>query len=1138
MRSLRNLKLSHVNMGVFMYLILSICITGLLIIGDSPFSEEYIATSSNLEPLKESRINYASYVTHGRIEITGNDDFNTTALAEGWSGNGTQGNPYIIENYLIDLAGAHYNCIYLLDVSSHFIIRNCYLTGAYIYPYEGISLFNVSNGLVTDNICTGNSNGISVLGNPPRVSYNNTISNNNCSYNTRIGIYVTYSHDNVVANNTCSNNPDYGIMVCDDGSNTVRNNTCNYSLRGIYVLNCNNNILQNNTCNFNDQGIYVYNGDQTTIVDNKLCYNTARGIFLEASQSHRIAGNLCVNNTRHIDMTFYGGYPIANNTCINGSFGISLRAFSTTTLVVNNTCINNDHSGIYLYQASYHLIINNTLDGNGRGIYIRASRYEDIINNTIISNINGTYFDNGDLCFVNENDFQNNMNGAVLYSNSNSNNLANNTFSGTIDSCMRIESSVGNTITNNTLYGSNYGISIDNLSYSNSIIWNAFIDLITNAQDNGTPNNFDYNYWFDYSGADVNNDGIGDILYYITGLGQTNDTHPLILPPGSAPMWFEIPSDILWGPSGVFNYDLNATASPPGIDTWWLNNTSFSIDAIGIITNVTGLSDGYYPLRVWVNDSLGEEISSVFTIIVDTLPPYWIQLPSEQYSEFGSLFRYDLNATDITEIDSWWLNDTLNFYITPEGLVQNGTQLEVDNYGVQVWVNDTAARVLTGIFTVTVEDRTAPSWVDQPSNQVTEISGSFIYPLSATDLSGVVLWSINDTTYFSIDENGIVSNAIVLPVSIYWLEVRAYDPFGNNCTGVFRVVCLDTSLPSWATQPTNQIVEYGDQLTFYLDAVDFSGIQFYRLNDTEHFFVDSEGLVTNATPLSIGIYWIRVVAFDPSLNNCTATILITVSDTTAPMWVGEPSNQIVEYGVEFYYDLNATDLSEPLDWQVDDTLRFTVDWQGRVRSIAQLTPGSYGLRVYVRDLYRNLLISFLTVTVQDTTPPSWFVIPTTQVIISGQEFDYQLEAMDISDIDQWMLNDTVHFNIDTNGRITSYGILDIGAYGINVTVIDSVGNARSTTFSVIVQEFTPTTSTTTTSMTTTPTGTGTTTTSTTTVTTTTQPTTSPTSLPTGLVELDRTFVIMMLAGLGGAIVLNVILLVLYRRAIGPGKERS
>jgi hypothetical protein len=42
-----------------------------------------------------------TYTDHEAISINGDTDFNTTAQVEGWSGNGTKGNPFIISGLRI-----------------------------------------------------------------------------------------------------------------------------------------------------------------------------------------------------------------------------------------------------------------------------------------------------------------------------------------------------------------------------------------------------------------------------------------------------------------------------------------------------------------------------------------------------------------------------------------------------------------------------------------------------------------------------------------------------------------------------------------------------------------------------------------------------------------------------------------------------------------------------------------------------------------------------------------------------------------------------------------------------------------------------------------------------------------------------
>lgn len=91
------------------------------------------------------------------------------------------------------------------------------------------------------------------------------------------------------------------------------------------------------------------------------------------------------------------------------------------------------------------------------------------------------------------------------------------------------------------------------------------------------------------------------------------------------------------------------------------------------------------------------------TITIDKAAPIWIPgAPADKTIEQGQLFRYDLNASDPSEIDSWWLNDTARFDIDDDGVITNRTALDIGQYGIQVWVNDTKGYTLTNSFTVIV----------------------------------------------------------------------------------------------------------------------------------------------------------------------------------------------------------------------------------------------------------------------------------------------------------------------------------------------------------------------------------------------------------------------------------------------------
>jgi hypothetical protein len=83
---------------------------------------------------------------HMSISINGNDAFNDTAIAEGWIGNGTEINPFIIEGYIFE---SDQKCISIQNTAYHFIIRNCEFTTAGGSDNQYALIFHsVSNGVI------------------------------------------------------------------------------------------------------------------------------------------------------------------------------------------------------------------------------------------------------------------------------------------------------------------------------------------------------------------------------------------------------------------------------------------------------------------------------------------------------------------------------------------------------------------------------------------------------------------------------------------------------------------------------------------------------------------------------------------------------------------------------------------------------------------------------------------------------------------------------------------------------------------------------------------------------------------------------------------------------------------------------
>ena len=90
--------------------------------------------------------------------------------------------------------------------------------------------------------------------------------------------------------------------------------------------------------------------------------------------------------------------------------------------------------------------------------------------------------------------------------------------------------------------------------------------------------------------------------------------------------------------------------------------------------------------------------------IRDTDAPIWDQTPKDQIIEYGEYFSYDINASDISGIDSYWINDTSNFYINTEGLIVSITMLNLGQYWVEIRAYDPYDNYISTEIKITVKN--------------------------------------------------------------------------------------------------------------------------------------------------------------------------------------------------------------------------------------------------------------------------------------------------------------------------------------------------------------------------------------------------------------------------------------------------
>jgi len=191
---------------------------------------------------------------------------------------------------------------------------------------------------------------------------------------------------------------------------------------------------------------------------------------------------------------------VVENNCLNNiKTGIYLQSGSNYNTIQNNYIYNSSMMGIRIYQSDHNYIMDNIItEGSpsfSEGIYIdHDSDFNTIINNTITTFNYGieVQYSSHNNTIINNNINAIKWNGISIQTDCNNNTIKMNNINGTYRGIILWGNANGSLV---------YGNVLTNNSYENGRDYGNY-----NRWDNGTIGN----YWDDYGGFDLDNDGIGD----------------------------------------------------------------------------------------------------------------------------------------------------------------------------------------------------------------------------------------------------------------------------------------------------------------------------------------------------------------------------------------------------------------------------------------------------------------------------------------------------------------------------------------------------------------------------------------------------------------------------------------------------
>ena len=225
------------------------------------------------------------------------------------------------------------------------------------------------------------------------------------------------------------------------------------------------------------------------------------GIYLQKANNGKVLNNKVkgeavteFNSGNAVHLWYCKNVEVRGNDVRNVRDGIYLE-FSDNINIINNFSKGNVRYGLHFMFSNNNKVINNVFESNGAGIALMFSKFMDVENNVIRKNWGTAAYG----LLLKE------VNVATLRNNQ----FIENTVGITVEGSNRLEYS------NNDFTSNGYAIKVKGACYQNrftdnNFLYNSFdISYVGGINDN----KFDKNYWSNYTGYDLDRNGIGDVPY-------------------------------------------------------------------------------------------------------------------------------------------------------------------------------------------------------------------------------------------------------------------------------------------------------------------------------------------------------------------------------------------------------------------------------------------------------------------------------------------------------------------------------------------------------------------------------------------------------------------------------------------------
>nr|AWJ66260.1 nitrous oxide reductase maturation protein [uncultured bacterium] len=268
----------------------------------------------------------------------------------------------------------------------------------------------------------------------------------------------------------------------------------NVTIDGLYIINVGTSYTA-------DYAAIRVVKSENFLIQNVVLEKLFFGIYLEKSNNGRVYNNKIIgdaveefNSGNGIQLWYCKNVVVEQNIVQHVRDGIYLE-FSDNITITKNRSTNNVRYGLHFMFSNHDIYQDNLFENNGAGVAVMFSKHIKMYNNTFRNNWGTASFG----MLLKE------INDAEIIGNT----FEENTIGINIEGTNRIVFKVNDFISNG------WAMKVRGACYANQFINNNFMynsfDLAYNSKLND--NTFESNFWSNYTGYDLDKDGIGDVPY-------------------------------------------------------------------------------------------------------------------------------------------------------------------------------------------------------------------------------------------------------------------------------------------------------------------------------------------------------------------------------------------------------------------------------------------------------------------------------------------------------------------------------------------------------------------------------------------------------------------------------------------------